>query len=139
MPRPNWTEADVAKLMKRRDTDVVETVRRVIPGPRYRSKLEGAFAAKLELERRTGLLSFVAYEPLSFILPGERNRYKPDFLVAVADADEMGGLTFLEVKGWSRSNDRSLVKLKTAAGLHPWARFVLVTYHKGEWVERVIR
>jgi hypothetical protein len=70
---------------------------------------------------------------VSIRLPGTRNFYKPDF--AVWDGTR---LHFIEVKGWSKSNDRSLVKIKTAAGTCPWARFLWMTWKNG-WQEREIR
>lgn len=100
----------------------------------YRSKLEAAWASKLELDRRAGFNDVILYEPLNLRLPGKKNFYKPDFLVR-----EVGDLlTFYEVKGFNKSDDRSLVKMKTAAGLNPWARFVLVKRIKGAWEEKCI-
>lgn len=96
----------------------------------YRSKLEHLFAHKLEMEKRAFLLESFSYEPLNLRLPGKKNFYKPDFLVV--DDTSLQGLTFYEVKGHNRSDDRSLVKMKTAAGLNPWAKFVLVKHVKGE-------
>ncbi|HMF85887.1 MAG TPA: hypothetical protein VK598_06005 [Nitrospiraceae bacterium] len=73
------------------------------------------------------------FEPLNLRLPGKKNFYKPDFLVLAGD-----GLTFYEVKGRNPSDDRSLVKIKTAAGITPWAKFVLVKRVDGTWDERTI-
>lgn len=99
----------------------------------YRSKLERAFAEHLVYLRIAGLLTAWSYEPLNLRLPGKKNFYKPDFLV-----QDSHGLTFYEVKGRNKSDERSLVKIKTAAGLNPWARFIWVTQQKGEWIERII-
>jgi hypothetical protein len=68
-------------------------------------------------------------------LPGQKNFYKPDFL-AIGVADDR--VTFYEVKGRNKSDERSLVKIKTAAGIHTWAQFVLVKYINGQWDERLI-
>jgi len=104
------------------------------PSPsKYRSKLEETFAYRLVLEKRTGIILDYWYEPANLRLPGEKNFYKPDFLVLTA-----GGLTFYEVKGRNMSDDASLVKIKTAAGLTPWAKFVLVKRINGQWDERMI-
>jgi hypothetical protein len=102
--------------------------------PKFRSKLETAFAGYLDMQRRAGIFRDIWYEPLNLRLPGQKNFYKPDFFVLEA----AGGIILYEVKGYSPSNERSLVKLKTAAGLHTWARFVLVKRIKGHWEERVM-
>ena len=101
------------------------------PSPPYRSKLEAAYANKLEFEKRAGVIHDWWFEPLNLRLPGDKNFYKPDFLVRASD-----GLTFYEVKGRNKSDDRSLVKIKTAAGLTPWAHFIQVKRINGQWEER---
>lgn len=108
-----------------------------VASSKYKSKLEAAFAAKLDLEMRarffTGLLGWW-YERVNVRLPGKKNFYKPDFLVQRVD-----GLTFYDTKGKNKSDDRSLVKIKTAAGLNPWARFIQVRCLSGVWEERLIQ
>jgi len=99
----------------------------------YKSKLEETFAYRLVLERAGGEIANFWYEPLNLRLPGGKNFYKPDFLVLAGD-----GLTFYEIKGRNKSDDRSLVKIKTAAGLTPWAKFILVKWIGGQWDERTI-
>ena len=110
-----------------------------IPSPRstYRSKLESAWAQKLTLEHAAGVIDWWGYELLNMRLPGQKNFYKPDFLV-MAYVSGHTTLTFYEIKGRNKSDDRSLVKMKTAAGLTPWARFILVKRVHGAWEERVI-
>lgn len=100
----------------------------------YRSKLELNWANYLDVLKAVKDIDGWAYEPLRFKLPGERNYYKIDF-----SAWKNGGVTFYELKGWNQSDSRSLVKLKTAAGLNPWGKFVLVKNHDGIWDEQVIR
>ncbi len=100
----------------------------------YRSKLEAAWANYLTGLGHLGAITNFWYEPMNLRLPGMKNFYKPDFLVMDAERQ----LTFYEVKGRNKSDDRSLVKIKTAAGLTPWARFVLVKRIGGMWEERVI-
>lgn len=100
----------------------------------YRSKLELNWANYLDVLKAVKDIDGWAYEPLRFKLPGERNYYKIDF-----SAWKNGRITFFEIKGWNQSDSRSLVKLKTAAGLNPWANFVLVKNHDGLWDEQVIR
>jgi hypothetical protein len=99
------------------------------PTSRYRSKLEAKYAQHLDIERHLGTIEWWSYEQVSIRLPGKRNFYNPDF--AVWDGLR---LHLIEVKG---SNDRSLVKIKTAAGICPWARFLWMTWKKG-WQEREI-
>lgn len=62
-----------------------------------------------------------------------KNYYKPDFLVV-----DSHGLTFHDTKGFNRSDARSLVKIKTAAGLNRWATFKQVRWLNGTWIERTI-
>jgi len=99
----------------------------------YRSKLEYNWANYLDVLKAVKDIEGWQYEPLRFKLPGEKNYYKIDFSAWTART-----ITFYEVKGVNKSDDASLVKLKTAAGLNPWARFVLVKCHDGQWDERVI-
>ncbi len=109
------------------------TAHRLAHSP-YKSKLEAAWANYLTGLRYLGTITGFWYEPLNLRLPGEKNFYKPDFLVR--DADDH--LTFYEVKGRNKSDDRSLVKIKTAAGITPWAKFVLIKRIGGQWEERII-
>ena len=151
MARPNPTEDELKAMLNRGGAKVrggVTTalepgqVGLVAPGKRalpvsnpapspYKSKLEALYARELAALEHAGVIISWQYEPLNFRLPGQRNFYKPDFLVR-----DDGGLTFYEVKGRNISDDRSLVKIKTAAGLNTWARFMLVKRIKGQWEER---
>ena len=143
--RPHVTEAQFDVMQKKVKAGVApmveqalrkDTVRGSNPltGSPYRSKLEETFAYRLVLEKRTGIIANYWYEPLNLRLPGKKNFYKPDFLVLAGN-----GLTFYEIKGRNKSDDRSLVKIKTAAGITPWAKFVLVKRINGQWHETVIR
>lgn len=62
---------------------------------------------------------------------GDDCRYTPDFFTP-----DLGVYTFWEVKGFMR--DDALVKLKVAARMHSWARFVLVKWDK-QWIETEIQ
>lgn len=104
----------------------------------YRSKLELQFSKELDLWCKATVAASWRYEDITFHLPGSRNRYTPDFHRIVMGENGAVEHVFFEVKGWSRSYDRSLVKLKTAAGLNSWARFILVTYKDRQWQERII-
>jgi hypothetical protein len=99
----------------------------------YRSKLEYNWAGYLDGLKAANLIDGWLYEPMNFRLPGAKNFYKIDFQSWTDRA-----VTFYEVKGRNKSDERSLVKIKTAAGLHPWATFVLVKRTHGQWEERVI-
>ena len=60
---------------------------------------------------------------------GDDCRYTPDFWTI----DANGQLFFWETKGFFR--DDAKVKIKVAARLFRWARFVVVTRAKGVWTE----
>lgn len=124
--------SDSKRVMPRKDTPRV-IASAPSPTKPFRSKLEKSWSNSLEMAKLAGEIANFWYEPLNLRLPGKRNFYKPDFLVLAGD-----GLTFYEVKGRNKSDDRSLVKMKTAAGLTPWARFVLVKRQRGVWTEKVI-
>src|SRR6185295_15120910 len=99
----------------------------------YRSKLEYNWANYLNGLVALGSIANFYYEPFNIRLPGKKNFYNPDFMVIAGD-----GMTFYEIKGRNKSDDRSLVKIKTAAGIHKWAQFVVVKWIKGRWEERSI-
>ena len=102
------------------------------PVPRgYASKLESHYAQHLETLKYIGEIVDFWYEPVKLRL-ADSTFYTPDFLVEV----EHRVLEFRECKGWMR--DDANVKLKVAAALVPWARFVLVRREKGQWVENGI-
>lgn len=140
--RRNLTEGEYQAVLHRHGTAVPCTPKHAAPrGKQYRSGLEADYAQQLELEKLTHFIRGWSYEPVNFRLPGHKNFYKIDF-VAWGDlrVDDIGcSVTFYEIKGHNRSDDRSLVKMKTAAGLTPWARFVLVKRVHGEWIEKEIQ
>jgi hypothetical protein len=93
----------------------------------YKSKWEAAYASKLELEKRAGLIKAYWYEPFSLWLPG-KVRYKPDFLVQYSDSNMIAcgndhyrqpPLELIEVKGWSKNRRDGMTRLKIAAALFP--------------------
>ncbi len=90
------------------------------------NRLEMGFSVKLELDRKGGELAWWAYEPLSFRL-GRGARYTPDFVVL----HSLGALTAYEVKGnWEEA---ARVRIKVAAGLYTWMRFVAVKSSRSGW------
>jgi len=93
----------------------------------YRSKWEAAFANKLELEKRAGIISQYWYEPFSIWLPG-KIRFKPDFMVKTFEDPVM---EIIEVKGWSRNRRDGITRLKMAAALFPCFVWRMVWMKKG--------
>jgi len=69
----------------------------------------------------------VGIQSLTFKL-GDDCRYTPDFHVPWMPAD---GFTCYEVKGFWRDDAR--VKIKVAARMFPWAKFIAVQRIKGQW------
>lgn len=102
-------------------------------GQTYKSKLEIRFAQHLEVLVFANEIDGWHYEPVNFRLPGKKNFYKADF-----SAWRNKEVYFYEVKGYSPSNERSLVKLKTAAGVNPWATFIQWKWIAGAWIQREI-
>jgi hypothetical protein len=105
---------------------------RVAPtaGPRFRSKWEAAYASKLELEKRAGLIKAYWHEPFSLWLPGNV-RYKPDFMIERPERLHMERLELIEVKGWSKNRRDSITRLKIAAALFPCFVWRMVYRTKG--------
>ena len=94
------------------------------------TKLEEAYSWELERRLKRGEILVWRYEAITFKLAPD-TRYTPDFFVVCAD----GMVEFHEVKGFRRED--SWVKLKVAAEVFPWFRFLLVTNGKG-WVIREV-
>ena len=88
------------------------------------NKTEAAWCRELELRRRAGEVQWYQYEPMALIL-AKATRYTPDFIV-LTDA---GALEAHEVKGFWRDDARA--KIKIAATLFPWIRFVAISRGKG--------
>ena len=97
--------------------------------------LESAYADRLEMLRLAGEIRDWKYEAITLKL-APKTTYTPDFAVVEKD----GTLEFHETKGFMREDAH--VKLKTAAALFPWFRFVLVTRDSkrdgGAWHDREI-
>jgi hypothetical protein len=106
-----------------------------VPSPLapYRSKLEKSWAGYLDGMKALGVIDGWHYEPANFRLPGTKNFYREDFIVWKGRS-----VTFYQVKGRNKSDDASLVKLKTAAAMHPWATWIQVKRENGQWEERVM-
>lgn len=89
-----------------------------------RSRLQAAWAERLELRRRAGELAIVLEETISLRL-ADLTWYRPDFLVLTAE----GRLEIHEVKGHWRDDARA--KWKIAAELNRWASFLAITRGRG--------
>ena len=135
-----WYLEQVAKKHARKDVGINNAVapqlQRIatVAGPRFRSKLEQAWANSLEMAKMAGEIVSVHYEPISFKLAAGK-RYRPDFMVVDKD-----GITFHEVKGqWTKNKRDGMTHLKWAAQLYPMFRFVLVMRKRGMWEEQMIQ
>lgn len=97
------------------------------------NKTEAAYDERLRLRQLAGEIVAYRFELLKIILvhnvAGQRNEmtYRPDFLVIKKDCFEIH-----EVKGFWREDARA--KIKMAAELLPWFKFVAVQYKKKQWV-----
>lgn len=86
--------------------------------------VETAYAKVLQARKDAGQITDYRYEPMALVL-ADNTRYKPDFLVI----DGNGYVEFHEVKGRIGNGpggwmDDARVKIKVAARLFPWFRFV---------------
>lgn len=83
-------------------TALIEAAVRACPETRgkFRSKLEGRFAARLEALQATGEICRWWYEPATFRLPGG-HWYTPDFVLERPD----GTLEWVETKGYLWRHD----------------------------------
>lgn len=95
--------------------------------PRGMNKTEAAWERELKHEQERGRIRWFGFEAVTLKLAENRCRYTPDFCVVMAD----GRIEFHEVKGFWRDDAR--VKIKVAARLFPWARFVAVTRKGMGW------
>lgn len=99
--------------------------------PKYRSKLEAQYAGHLEALRHVGDVRDHRYEALRLILAKDCT-LTPDFLVRTKD----GAIEFHETKGFLRED--AMIKLRVAARLFPFWKFILVTRKKSVWEYREI-
>lgn len=111
-----------------------------IPKSRYRSKIEAAYAAKLEAMKRVGEIVYWRYEAVTFLLgqtkTGRPWKYTPDFFVVAKSAIKisqvpfkmfkMGSFEFHEVKGYHRGRERGIAKFLAAKTVYPWFKWILV-------------
>lgn len=91
------------------------------------NKTEMEYARELELRKKAGEIVDWKYEPFSLKL-ANKTYYKPDFLLVFPDHFEIH-----EVKGTFIRED-AIVKLKVAAKMFPWFKFVLAQKKRKYWV-----
>ena len=100
-------------------------------GDGYKSELERRFVREWILPQvNQGMVATWWYEPASFNLPG--GRYTPDFLIQWAHRPHP--LSFMEVKGWTKSLRADHRAWTEASKTHRWASWCWVTFDNG-WVE----
>ena len=128
------SEEDYQAFCDRKDRECLQAdvePKPIIPESRM-NKTEQRFADWLEAEKHLKRILGWRFEPMKFILAqnvkGKRNAttYTPDFL-AITKQD----FVFYEVKGFFR--DDALVKIKVAAEMFPWFRWIVVFWKKGQW------
>lgn len=141
---PRWTEAELEAYEQRRNHNKqrsdAATVKAVTPEPEPpmtiqsstdESKLNKTEKAYLGCLRHRGY-PWVGVQCITLKL-GDDCRYTPDFWVL----DASGNLGAREVKGFFR--DDAKVKIKVAARLYPWIKFVVVTKDKAGWNESDVK
>lgn len=134
-----WTEEDIQQVKAKRvmggsgkvaTSMPADLLRKSIPSPKkpqYRSKLELAWATRLEVMRRSGEIDGWIYEPFTFRL-AEGNRYRVDFIAwkwvegEGVDGAPIGRYvtTAYECKGWHRNMRAALIALKWSAQKFPF-------------------
>lgn len=95
--------------------------------PQYKSKLELAWATRLEVMKRAGEIDGWLYEPFTFRL-AEGNRYRVDFIAwKWVESEGLDGApigryvtTAYECKGWHRNMRAALIALKWSAQRFPF-------------------
>ncbi|VWB70187.1 hypothetical protein [Burkholderia lata] len=94
------------------------------------NKTEAAYAELLAARVHVGEILEFKFESVKLRL-ADRTWYTPDFALVLAD----GTREIHEVKGhWT---DDARVKIKVAAELYPYDRFIAVRRVKGEWIREV--
>jgi hypothetical protein len=105
----------------------------------YRNKLEYNFAAKCDIEKRSGLILDWGYETQTFMLSkamnGKRGDYhRNDFVIQHLDRT----IEMAQTKGWHKNLSASMKSLRWAAQKHPWYTWTVWQYHNG-WVREEVR
>lgn len=98
-----------------------------VASPQYDSKLEAAWAQRLALDQRAGLIQGWIHHPFSFNL-ADGVRYTVDFITWGEE-----GTVCYETKGWHKNMRDSLTRLKWAAQRFPFLKWRKVVREKGQW------
>ena len=90
------------------------------------NKTETKYSVQLEMLKLSEQIKEWRFEPLKFRL-AKNTFYTPDFLVVTDNRFEIH-----EVKGgfW---RDDARVKIKVAANLYPWFKWIAAQLIRGEW------
>lgn len=142
-PFADWNQEDVARHNQQVATKSNRNFRSparlepVLPKPFKPVIVQSTDEANLNKLERAWLLTMrarrlenIGIQNITLKL-ADRCRYTPDFSAIVN-----GEFTFFETKGFFR--DDAKVKIKSAARIFRWAKFVLVEKKKGQWVETSI-
>jgi hypothetical protein len=97
------------------------------------NKTEARYAARLDAEIAAGIVHRYWFESVNFRLAHVKAYYKPDFLVQLPT----GALEIHEVKGSSRIENESLLRLKVVADRFPF-RVLVVWPSREAWNFREI-
>lgn len=91
--------------------------------------LETEFAKFLEMQKSAGVIVAWHYECFRMRIAFGNNPawIKTDFFVLYSD----GSIRLFETKGFWREASR--LRIKVAAGVYPWAKFIAVKRVKGQW------
>lgn len=102
--------------------------------PREMNRVEAKYERYLQERQMVGEIQWAIYEPLKLRL-ADKTYYSPDFLVLAKD----GVLEAHEVKSlWSTGKpgfeEDARVKVKVAAEIAPYLRFIVATDSKDGWL-----
>ena len=115
-----------AKKKKKTEASQPEQPKAVAQLVTRMNKTEAKYAQHLEMRKRALEIIDYRFEEFKIVL-GFQCTYLPDFFVVMADKT----IEIHEVKGFWRDDAR--VKIKAAARLFPWFKFVAVQWKAKQW------
>ena len=89
------------------------------------NKTETSYSILLQMMKTAGEIIEWRFEAVKFRL-AKATFYTPDFMIVYQDRIEIH-----EVKGWWRDDAR--VKIKVAAQMYPWFKFIAVSLKNKRW------
>lgn len=128
-----WTEQQYAEHQARRTApppsagSALAVLADVPARVRGMNKLEQSYSHHLDLLKAAGEIQWHAFEPMRLRL-ADGASFKPDFGVVMPDDK----LQFHETKGHWREAAR--LRIKVAAELYPFFRFIAIKRDGGNWV-----